>query len=70
MALKIPTTFIGGENRVPPEAKNLLREFAGHRDICDECTAAIETRSARYCATGHSLIAQLLELPGVELVPD
>jgi hypothetical protein len=70
MALKINFEGDGADRRVAPDVMRLLSEFAGHRDVCDECLAAISTRSGRYCGTGHSLIAQLLEQPTVEMVPD
>jgi len=69
MALKIKTTQINGETRVPPEVMDLLTRFAHHRDICSECLDALKG-SGMYCHTGTILVRELIDNPNVEYVPE
>lgn len=70
MALKIKTTKINGEDRIDPDVMDLLLRFGSHRELCDECGELCRTGKGRYCATGNSLLRELMESPTVEFVPE
>lgn len=68
--LKIETVKdpVTGEFRVPKEVMRLLLDFARHRDLCDECGPAWRNKTGRYCATGQSLVDELLSQPEVKFI--
>lgn len=69
--IKIRAVEINGEKRMPPECMRILLDFAGHRDICDQCIHAYENRlpAEAYCATGYRLLEELSKQPEVESLP-
>lgn len=70
MGLKIKTEGEGENLHINPETLEMLLRFSGHRDVCDECLAAIATRSGHYCATGRVLLEEILDRPDVEFFND
>jgi hypothetical protein len=65
MGLKIELVEINGEKRVHPETMEILCRFAGHRDVCDECSAAFKAGRLTKCRTGWEILKELSSRPDV-----
>lgn len=70
LKIKIDKDSTTGEVRVPPELMDLLTRFAGHRDLCDQCTEGWEQKTGHYCWTGGLLMDELIHHPLVEFIPE